>query len=77
MRELRPTAPRVLNGFCTSQFQERSPEKSLKPDVSSRASPNEVSETNWTAIYLSKVINTETQMVRDITPFLIPLLYNP
>ena len=86
-RELRPTAPGVLNGFWTSQFQERSPEKSVKPDVSSsRASPNEVSEANWTAIFLAtyvlisvKVINTETQMVRDIAPFLIPgpLLYNP
>ena len=83
-RELRPTAPGVLNGFWTSQFQERSPEKSVKPDVSSRASPNEVSEANWTAIFLAtyvlisvKVINTETRMVRDIAPFLIPLLYNP
>ena len=83
-RELRPTTPGVLNGFWTSQFQERSPEKSLKPDVSSRVGLNEVSETNWTAIYLAtyvlisvKVINTETRMVRDIAPFLIPLLYNP
>ena len=84
MQELRPSAPGVLNGFWTSLFQERSPEKSLKPDVSSRVSPNEASETNWTAIYLAtyvlisvKVISTETWMVRDITPFLIPLLYNP
>ena len=83
-RELRPTAPGVLNGFWTSEFQERSPENSAKPDVSSRASPNEVSETNWTAIFLAtyvlisvKEINTETRMVRDIAPFLIPLLYNP